>query len=192
MIIFSHSPPSLLCPWSRRVGTTRLRQRLHRQGLRLCSEGTARRGEAPGVSACSWESTDCSSTPASGAGRRADPASLCPQVFQELWRSKGKTPAQIVAEKQLELMQDAEALEQLCRSMLEAHPQVVLSPSGEGGLHAQRQVGRGSPAEAQGQGRLRTQPGAPLLLPLAAQQCFLIMVGPVSSIIPQLFLSVLS
>ncbi|TKC50656.1 hypothetical protein EI555_010860 [Monodon monoceros] len=60
-------------------------------------------------------------------------------VFQELWRSKGKTPAQIVAEKKLELMQDAEVLEQLCRSTLEAHPQVVLSPSGKGGLHAQRQ-----------------------------------------------------
>ncbi|XP_026972983.1 glutamyl-tRNA(Gln) amidotransferase subunit B, mitochondrial isoform X2 [Sagmatias obliquidens] len=57
--------------------------------------------------------------------RKAISSSAAKQVFQELWRSKGKTPAQIVAEKQLELMQDAEALEQLCRSMLEAHPQVV-------------------------------------------------------------------
>ena len=144
------------------------------------------------MSARGWEFTDCSSTPASGAGGRADPAPLRPQVFEELWRSKGKTPAQMVAEKQLELMQDAEALELLCRSTLETHPQVVTSPSGEGGLHAQRQVGRGLPAEAQGQGRLRTQPGAPLPLPLAAQRRFLVTVGPVSSIIPQLFLSVLS
>eukprot|EP00070_Physeter_catodon_P040690 XP_028347584.1 glutamyl-tRNA(Gln) amidotransferase subunit B, mitochondrial isoform X1 [Physeter catodon] len=94
--------------------------------------------------------------------RKAISSSAAKQVFEELWRSKGKTPAQMVAEKKLELMQDAEALEQLCRSTLEAHPQVVLSPSGDGGLHAQRQVGRGSPAEAEAQGRLRTQPGAPL------------------------------
>uniref|UniRef100_A0A8C9BTE2 Glutamyl-tRNA(Gln) amidotransferase subunit B, mitochondrial n=1 Tax=Phocoena sinus TaxID=42100 RepID=A0A8C9BTE2_PHOSS len=57
--------------------------------------------------------------------RKAISSSAAKQVFQELWRSKGKTPAQIVAEKKLELMQDAEALEQLCRSTLEAHPQVV-------------------------------------------------------------------
>nr|XP_030734087.1 glutamyl-tRNA(Gln) amidotransferase subunit B, mitochondrial isoform X2 [Globicephala melas] len=57
--------------------------------------------------------------------RKAISSSAAKQVFQELWRSKGKTPAQIVAGKQLELMQDAEALEQLCRSTLEAHPQVV-------------------------------------------------------------------
>ncbi|TEA29907.1 hypothetical protein DBR06_SOUSAS19210004 [Sousa chinensis] len=57
--------------------------------------------------------------------RKAISSSAAKQVFQELWRSKGKTPAQIVAEKQLELMQDAEALEQLCCSTLEAHPQVV-------------------------------------------------------------------
>ncbi|KAJ8782458.1 hypothetical protein J1605_010166 [Eschrichtius robustus] len=72
--------------------------------------------------------------------RKAISSSAAKQVFEELWRSKGKTPAQMVAEKKLELVQDAEALEQLCRSMLEAHPQVVISPSGEGGLHAQRQV----------------------------------------------------
>ncbi|XP_059972318.1 glutamyl-tRNA(Gln) amidotransferase subunit B, mitochondrial [Mesoplodon densirostris] len=57
--------------------------------------------------------------------RKAISSSAAKQVFEELWRSKGKTPAQIVAEKKLELMQDAEALEQLCRSTLEAHPQVV-------------------------------------------------------------------
>ncbi|XP_061048522.1 glutamyl-tRNA(Gln) amidotransferase subunit B, mitochondrial isoform X2 [Eubalaena glacialis] len=57
--------------------------------------------------------------------RKAISSSAAKQVFEELWRSKGKTPAQMVAEKKLELMQDAEALEQLCRSTLEAHPQVV-------------------------------------------------------------------
>ncbi|XP_059778597.1 glutamyl-tRNA(Gln) amidotransferase subunit B, mitochondrial isoform X3 [Balaenoptera ricei] len=57
--------------------------------------------------------------------RKAISSSAAKQVFEELWKSKGKTPAQMVAEKKLELMQDAEALEQLCRSVLEAHPQVV-------------------------------------------------------------------
>ncbi|KAM6221310.1 glutamyl-tRNA(Gln) amidotransferase subunit B, mitochondrial [Rhynchocyon petersi] len=47
------------------------------------------------------------------------------QVFEELWKSEGKTAAQIVSEKQLELMQDQEALGQLCQAVMEAHPQVV-------------------------------------------------------------------
>ncbi|XP_032320743.1 glutamyl-tRNA(Gln) amidotransferase subunit B, mitochondrial isoform X2 [Camelus ferus] len=58
--------------------------------------------------------------------RKAISSSAAKQVFEELWRSEGKTPAQIVAEKQLELMQDDEALEQLCRATMEAHPQVVM------------------------------------------------------------------
>lgn len=48
------------------------------------------------------------------------------QVFEELWKREGKTPGQIVSEKQLELMEDRGALEQLCHSMMEAHPQVVM------------------------------------------------------------------
>lgn len=56
-----------------------------------------------------------------------------PQVFEELWRSEGKTPTQIVAEKKLELMQDPEELEQLCRATLEAHPGVVLALGGRAG-----------------------------------------------------------
>ncbi|XP_011904455.1 PREDICTED: glutamyl-tRNA(Gln) amidotransferase subunit B, mitochondrial [Cercocebus atys] len=48
------------------------------------------------------------------------------QVFEELWKREGKTPGQIVSEKQLELMEDQGALEQLCHSMMEAHPQVVM------------------------------------------------------------------
>uniref|UniRef100_A0A4W2ILF4 Glutamyl-tRNA(Gln) amidotransferase subunit B, mitochondrial n=1 Tax=Bos indicus x Bos taurus TaxID=30522 RepID=A0A4W2ILF4_BOBOX len=58
--------------------------------------------------------------------RKAISAPAAKQVFEELWSNEGKTPAQIVAEKKLELLQDPEALEQLCRSTLEAHPDVVM------------------------------------------------------------------
>ncbi|XP_073896708.1 glutamyl-tRNA(Gln) amidotransferase subunit B, mitochondrial isoform X7 [Macaca fascicularis] len=62
------------------------------------------------------------------------------QVFEELWKREGKTPGQIVSEKQLELMEDRGALEQLCHSMMEAHPQVVtISGGGEGQSHLQSQ-----------------------------------------------------
>ncbi|EPY88758.1 hypothetical protein CB1_000155034 [Camelus ferus] len=70
--------------------------------------------------------------------RKAISSSAAKQVFEELWRSEGKTPAQIVAEKQLELMQDDEALEQLCRATMEAHPQVVPSTAGGVGGGASR------------------------------------------------------
>uniref|UniRef100_A0A8D1CX71 Glutamyl-tRNA(Gln) amidotransferase subunit B, mitochondrial n=1 Tax=Sus scrofa TaxID=9823 RepID=A0A8D1CX71_PIG len=58
--------------------------------------------------------------------RKAISSSAAKKVFEELWRSEGKTPTQIVAEKKLELMQDPEELEQLCRATLEAHPGVVM------------------------------------------------------------------
>ncbi|XP_054418496.1 glutamyl-tRNA(Gln) amidotransferase subunit B, mitochondrial isoform X2 [Pteronotus mesoamericanus] len=58
--------------------------------------------------------------------RKAISSAAAKQVFQELWRSEGKTPAQIMSEKQLELMQDREALERLCQATLEEHPQVVM------------------------------------------------------------------
>ncbi|KAF4011945.1 hypothetical protein G4228_003013 [Cervus hanglu yarkandensis] len=58
--------------------------------------------------------------------RKAISSSAAKQVFEELWRNEGKTPAQIVAEKNLELLQDLEVLERLCRSTLEAHPDVVM------------------------------------------------------------------
>lgn len=45
-----------------------------------------------------------------------------------MWRTPGKMPAQIVAEKQLDLMQDGAALEQLCRATLDGHPQMVTAP----------------------------------------------------------------
>lgn len=47
------------------------------------------------------------------------------QVFEELWKGEGKTAAQIVSEQQLELMQDQEALEKLCQTTIDGHPQVV-------------------------------------------------------------------
>ncbi|XP_034517420.1 glutamyl-tRNA(Gln) amidotransferase subunit B, mitochondrial isoform X2 [Ailuropoda melanoleuca] len=58
--------------------------------------------------------------------RKAISSSAAKQVFEELWRSKGKTPSQIVSEKQLELMQDEEALERVCHTVMEGHPQVVM------------------------------------------------------------------
>ncbi|XP_008568233.1 PREDICTED: glutamyl-tRNA(Gln) amidotransferase subunit B, mitochondrial isoform X1 [Galeopterus variegatus] len=57
---------------------------------------------------------------------KAISSSAAKQVFDELWKNEGKTPAQIVSEKQLELMQDQEALEQLCCAAMELHPQVVM------------------------------------------------------------------
>lgn len=56
--------------------------------------------------------------------------SAAKQVFAELWQNPGKTPMQIVAEKQLDLMQDRAALEQLCRTTLENHPQMVMDMKG--------------------------------------------------------------
>ncbi|OBS57374.1 hypothetical protein A6R68_11498 [Neotoma lepida] len=47
-------------------------------------------------------------------------------VFEELWKGEGKTAAQIVSEQQLELMQDREALEELCQATIDGHPQVVM------------------------------------------------------------------
>ncbi|XP_055974950.1 glutamyl-tRNA(Gln) amidotransferase subunit B, mitochondrial [Sorex fumeus] len=58
--------------------------------------------------------------------RKAVSSSAAKQVFTELWRTPGKMPAQIVAEKQLDLMQDQEALEQLCRATLDSNPQTVM------------------------------------------------------------------
>ncbi|XP_021103541.1 glutamyl-tRNA(Gln) amidotransferase subunit B, mitochondrial isoform X3 [Heterocephalus glaber] len=57
---------------------------------------------------------------------KAISSSAAKQVFEELWKGKGKTAVQIVSEKQLGLMQDQEALEQLCRSTMEEHPQAVM------------------------------------------------------------------
>nr|XP_003476858.1 glutamyl-tRNA(Gln) amidotransferase subunit B, mitochondrial [Cavia porcellus] len=56
---------------------------------------------------------------------KAISSSAAKEVFEELWKGKAKTAAQIVSEKQLELMQDQEALEHLCQATMEGHPQVV-------------------------------------------------------------------
>uniref|UniRef100_H0XAP1 Glutamyl-tRNA(Gln) amidotransferase subunit B, mitochondrial n=2 Tax=Otolemur garnettii TaxID=30611 RepID=H0XAP1_OTOGA len=61
---------------------------------------------------------------------KAISSSAAKQVFEELWKNEGKTPAQIVSEKKLELMQDQEALEQLCHSVMQAHPHVVMDVKG--------------------------------------------------------------
>uniref|UniRef100_A0A5F9C8E3 Glutamyl-tRNA(Gln) amidotransferase subunit B, mitochondrial n=1 Tax=Oryctolagus cuniculus TaxID=9986 RepID=A0A5F9C8E3_RABIT len=61
---------------------------------------------------------------------RAISSAAAKQVFEELWKSPGKPPAQIVSEKQLGLLQDREALEELCRATLDGHPQVVRDVKG--------------------------------------------------------------
>lgn len=57
---------------------------------------------------------------------KAISSSAAKQVFEELWRGQGKTAAQIMSEQQLELIQDEEALEELCQATIEGHPQVVM------------------------------------------------------------------
>ncbi|KAM9747459.1 glutamyl-tRNA(Gln) amidotransferase subunit B, mitochondrial isoform 4-T4 [Dama dama] len=114
--------------------------------------------------------------------RKAISSSAARQVFEELWRNEGKTPAQIVAEKNLELLQDPEVLERLCRSTLEAHPDVVRGP--RGGAVTQAQWLRA-------EGGLRLTP-APLLPCPAVQRRVLTTASPVSSVILQLFFSVFS
>uniref|UniRef100_F6Y255 Glutamyl-tRNA(Gln) amidotransferase subunit B, mitochondrial n=1 Tax=Ornithorhynchus anatinus TaxID=9258 RepID=F6Y255_ORNAN len=47
------------------------------------------------------------------------------QVFSELWKGEGKTPAQIVKEKKLELIWDEKVLEQICLEVMETHPEQV-------------------------------------------------------------------
>lgn len=97
--------------------------------------------------------------------------SLWLQVFEELWKGKAKTAAQIVSEKQLELMQDQEALEQLCQATMEGHPQVVSFR------------GRAGPTTCVGgRASLGMQPEAPRS-PCCSPRLFLLRAGPVSSII---------
>lgn len=51
-------------------------------------------------------------------------------MFEELWKGQGKTAAQIVSEQQLGLMQDREALDQLCQATIDGHPQTVTISTG--------------------------------------------------------------
>ena len=70
----------------------------------------------------------CSSTEAPGGPHLSSLLHL--QVFEELWKGQGKTAAQIVSEQQLGLMQDREALEQLCQATIDGHPQTVTISTG--------------------------------------------------------------
>ncbi|XP_030047504.1 glutamyl-tRNA(Gln) amidotransferase subunit B, mitochondrial isoform X2 [Microcaecilia unicolor] len=47
------------------------------------------------------------------------------QVFQELWKGEGKTPTQILEEKNLGLIQDRKHLEQICQNVIEEHQEQV-------------------------------------------------------------------
>lgn len=71
------------------------------------------------------------------------------QVFEELWRGEGKTAAQIVSEQQLELIQDEEALEELCQATIEGHPQVVSICNGSQFFVCNKRA-RGTPAHSLG------------------------------------------
>lgn len=48
------------------------------------------------------------------------------QVFEELWKGEGKTPLEIVKEKQLELIQDQEELEQICQAVIDEREKEVI------------------------------------------------------------------
>ncbi|XP_037327127.2 glutamyl-tRNA(Gln) amidotransferase subunit B, mitochondrial [Pungitius pungitius] len=47
------------------------------------------------------------------------------QVFQEMWRSPGKTPAQIIQEGDLGLVSDATQLHNICQKVVDSHPDEV-------------------------------------------------------------------
>lgn len=48
------------------------------------------------------------------------------QVFEELWKGEGKTPLEIVKEKQLQLLEDGEELEQICQAVIDEHKKEVI------------------------------------------------------------------
>uniref|UniRef100_A0A803YH55 Glutamyl-tRNA(Gln) amidotransferase subunit B, mitochondrial n=1 Tax=Meleagris gallopavo TaxID=9103 RepID=A0A803YH55_MELGA len=52
------------------------------------------------------------------------------QVFEELWKGEGKTPLEIVKEKQLELIQDQEELEQICQAVIDEREKEVMAIKG--------------------------------------------------------------
>uniref|UniRef100_A0A8D0HEX7 Glutamyl-tRNA(Gln) amidotransferase subunit B, mitochondrial n=1 Tax=Sphenodon punctatus TaxID=8508 RepID=A0A8D0HEX7_SPHPU len=52
-------------------------------------------------------------------------SSAAKKVLKELWKGEGKTPAQIVKEKKLELIQDQKELEQICQAVIEGHQPVM-------------------------------------------------------------------
>lgn len=48
-----------------------------------------------------------------------------PQVFEELWRSPGKTALQIIEEKDLGLVTDSAQLHSICQKVIDSHPDEV-------------------------------------------------------------------
>nr|XP_047927705.1 glutamyl-tRNA(Gln) amidotransferase subunit B, mitochondrial isoform X2 [Anser cygnoides] len=54
-------------------------------------------------------------------------ASAAKQVFEELWKGEGKTPLEIVKEKQLQLIEDREELEQICQAVIDEHEKEVMA-----------------------------------------------------------------
>uniref|UniRef100_A0A8D2J3Y8 Glutamyl-tRNA(Gln) amidotransferase subunit B, mitochondrial n=1 Tax=Varanus komodoensis TaxID=61221 RepID=A0A8D2J3Y8_VARKO len=53
-------------------------------------------------------------------------SSAAKQVFQEMWKGEGKSPALIAKEKNLELIQDRNELERICQSVMGGHPKEVI------------------------------------------------------------------
>lgn len=47
------------------------------------------------------------------------------QVFQEMWRSPGKTGLQIIQEQDLGLVSDAAQLHDICQNVVDSHPDEV-------------------------------------------------------------------
>lgn len=54
-------------------------------------------------------------------------SSIAKQVFQEMWRSPGKTAALIIQEKDLGLVSDTEQLHSICQKVVDSHPDEVIA-----------------------------------------------------------------
>ncbi|XP_030287969.1 glutamyl-tRNA(Gln) amidotransferase subunit B, mitochondrial [Sparus aurata] len=52
-------------------------------------------------------------------------SSVAKQVFQEMWRSSGKTAPQIIQEQDLGLVSDAAQLHSICQKVVDSHPDEV-------------------------------------------------------------------
>ncbi|XP_040892943.1 glutamyl-tRNA(Gln) amidotransferase subunit B, mitochondrial [Toxotes jaculatrix] len=52
-------------------------------------------------------------------------SSVAKQVFQEMWRSSGKTAQQIIREQNLELVSDTAQLHSICQKVVDTHPDEV-------------------------------------------------------------------
>uniref|UniRef100_A0A7M4FWQ6 Glutamyl-tRNA(Gln) amidotransferase subunit B, mitochondrial n=1 Tax=Crocodylus porosus TaxID=8502 RepID=A0A7M4FWQ6_CROPO len=58
--------------------------------------------------------------------RRVISSSAAKQVLKELCKGEGKTPLQMVKEKQLELIQNQSELDQICQAVMERHQEEVM------------------------------------------------------------------